>query len=148
MKKDKLVPERMEAAERISEHITAFFNAAFGRRTRPSRQLADAVYSALSDRYREDEIRLAYWVARCLTGKASWLSEKLRTDMLPHIVLRHSGAVNSHTGKPSVRWLDDLLARASEAHPNLIKALLVSLPESMQAGERELLARMEIPIGE
>jgi hypothetical protein len=148
MKEPKRVPEREAEAKRITKHITRFFNVAYGRNTTGSRELIDAVYSALEDRYSEDEIRVAYWAARCVTGKASWLGERLRAgDVLPPMVLRHHGGINNQTGKPAVRWLDEMIARALESNPVLVKALLDSLPEDMRPGEEELLKRMGMRIG-
>lgn len=147
MKKE-LDAKRWEAAESLAYHITDFFNVAFGRRTAASRQFIEAIYGALTDRYTANEIRIAFWAARCLTGKAAWLSDRLRADLLPHIVLRHSGRINNITGKESVRWLDELLARLPEISTPMVTALLKSLPEHMQQSERELLNHMGVSIGE
>lgn len=129
-------------AEALAKHLIRFFNIAFRRNIRGSREFVDAVSDALNDKYPADEIRLAFWVARCSSGKATWLSERLRTDMLPHIVLRHHGRVNNQTGKEAMRWLDDLLARANEASKSMLQALFESLPDDMKPGEKELLDRL------
>ena len=146
--REKVVAERWDAAEKLAAHLTAFFNVAFSRRTACSRQFIEAIYAALEDRYKSDEIRMAFWAARCLTGKATWLSDRLREDLLPHIILRHSGRINNQTGKESVRWLDELLARVPEVSMPMVAALLKSLPADMQQGERELLNRMGVTISE
>ena len=144
MKRSLLVDPHRPAAERLSLHITRFFNAAFGRRTTGSRELVDAVTGALADGYSEDEIRIAFWIARCVTGKAAWLSEQLRSDLMPHIVLRHHGRLNNVTGKEAKRWLDDLLARRLEVNTQMLKSLLGIVPPDMQADEIELLKRMGV----
>jgi len=137
-----MVDPHRPKAEALMGPIVRFFNAAFGRRSTGSRELVDALASALADGYTEDEIRVAFWVARCVTGKASWLSEQLRADLLPHIVLRHAGRLNTVTGKEAKRWLDDLLARRLEVNTTMVKSLLAGLPEDMREGEIELLTRM------
>jgi hypothetical protein len=144
MKRALLVDPHRPAAEQLSLHLTQFFNAAFGRRTTGSRELVDAVTSALADGYSEDEVRIAFWIARCVTGKAAWLSEQLRSDLMPHIVLRHHGRLNNITGKEAKRWLDDLLARRLEVNQAMVKSLLEKMPPSMQADEIELLKRMGV----
>lgn len=144
MKRSLTLDPLKPAAERLTEHITRFFNVAFNRRTTGSRELVDAVLSALADGYSEDEIRLAFWIARCVTGKAAWLSEQLRADLMPHIVLRHQGRLNNITGKEAKRWLDDLLARRLEANRTMLNSLLGALPPDMQAEEIELLKRMGV----
>ena len=131
-------------AEDLAKHLIEFFNVAFDRRVRGSKEFREAVSSALSSGYSSDEIRLVFWVARCSTGKASWLGEQLRHDLLPHIVLRHHGRLNNVTGKEAKRWLDDLLARAGEANEFMIKALYERLPPELQEGEKELLERMDM----
>jgi len=128
-------------AEALAEKLTRFFNVAFGRNIRGSREFTHAVSTALWDGYHADELRLAFWVARCSTGKAAWLGEQLRGDMLPHIVLRHQGRLNNVTGKEAKRWLDDLLARANEANRPMMQALFASLPEEMKEDEAQLLTR-------
>lgn len=146
MKRTLLTDPLRPAAERLTAHITRFFNAAFGRHTTGSRELVDAVLSALADGYSEDEIRIAYWIARCVTGKAAWLSEQLRSGLMPGIVLRHHGRLNNITGKEAFRWLDDLLARRLETNRAMMKSLWASLPEDMKEDERALLARMGVTI--
>lgn len=137
----------MPKARDLADHVTKFFNVAFGRKTRPgSRLLVDGVYDALKDGYSPDEIRIAFWVARCVTGKAAWLSEALRADLLPHIVLRHHGRLNNVTGKEAKRWLDEMLERLPEASTAMMKSLYAILPDDMKQGERELLARMGVQI--
>lgn len=129
-------------AEALTSHLTKFFNVAFKRNIRGSREFREAVSDALNNGYTPDELRLAYWVARCTAGKAAWLGEQLRGDMLPHIVLRHHGRLNNVTGKEAKRWLDDLLARANEANRPMLEALFKALPEELKDGEAELLTRM------
>lgn len=144
-KKASKMKEQHKDAPALTEHLRKFFNAAFGRNVRSSRLLLDHVSSALSDGYSEDEIRIAFWVARCSTGKSTWLCEQLRSgELLPHIVLRHHGRLNNVTGKEAKRWLDELLARAGEVNMVMVTALLDSLPAEMRPGEEELLARMEL----
>jgi len=133
---------RHPEAEELAAHLVRFFNAAFGRNIRGSREFIDSVSAALNSGYAKDELRLAFWVARCSAGKAAWLTEQLRGDMLPHIVLRHHGRLNNVTGKEAKRWLDDLLARAGEANPTMTKALLNLLPADMREEELALLTRM------
>lgn len=140
----KAVKAQHPTAEELTTHLTKFFNVAFGRGTRKSREFSDSVSSALWDGYSPEEIRLAYWVARCSTGKAAWLGEQLRSDMLPHIVLRHHGRLNNVTGKEAKRWLDDLLARVGEMNVPMVKTLLAGLPSDMQDGERALLISMGV----
>jgi hypothetical protein len=129
-------------AERLAGRLVKFFNVAFERNIRGSREFIHSVSAALWSGYHQDELRLAFWVARCSTGKAAWLCEQLRGDMLPHIVLRHHGRLNNVTGKEAKRWLDDLLARAGEANQPMMKALFESLPEDMKDDEAALLTRM------
>lgn len=132
-------------AEDLSKHLVRFFNAAFSRNVRGSREFVEAVSSALSDGYSEDEIRLAFWVARCSTGKATWLSDQLKSgELLPHIVLRHHGRLNNVTGKEAKRWLDDLLARAGEMNVPMMKALFNTLPDDMKDYEQALLVRCDL----
>ena len=130
-----------QAAE-VADKIVRFFNFAFNRNVRGSRELLHHVSTALKNGYAEDELRLAFWVARCSTGKASWLSDQLKSDLLPHIVLRHQGRLNNITGKEAKRWLDDLLARAGEINVPMMKALFNSLPDDMKDSEQALLVRM------
>jgi inactivated superfamily I helicase len=137
--------QRHPKAETLTTHLVRFFNVAFGRKIRGSREFIDSVSAALQSGYSEDEIRLAFWVARCTSGKAAWLGENLRDDLLPHILLRHHGRLNNVTGKEAKRWLDDLLARAGETSSVMVKALYESLPEELQEAERGLLERMEMP---
>ncbi len=134
-------------AEALAAKLICFFNAAFGRNIRGSREFVHSVSSALWDGYHSDELRLAFWVARCSTGKAAWLGEQLRGDMLPHIILRHHGRLNNVTGKEAKRWLDDLLARANEANQPMMQALFVSLPEEMRDDEKQLLMRNGLNLG-
>lgn len=136
-------PDREGPTWRLCEHITRFINYAFSRRLRASRALHDAILAAQEGGYNEDEIRLAFWVARCIPGE-DWLKDNLRKSLEPHLVLRYQGRLNTYTGKPAKRWLDDLLSRASETSPSLIKGTLNTLPEDMRAGEIELLERMDV----
>lgn len=134
----------------LTEHLTTFVNVAFGRRLGllgPSRSLYDAVVSALEDGYTDAEMRLAFWIARCLPGD-EWIKMQLQGTLAPEIVLRHLGKTNPVTGKPSVRWLDDLLARAGEVNPVVVATVLGSLPDDIRQGERELLTQYRIPIQE
>lgn len=137
----------------LTRHLTAFVNAAFGRRLRPSLSLYDAVRAAVEAGYTGDEIRLAFWVARC--GNDAWLKDALRADgvtdqrgrtyhMGPDVVLRHKGGLNTMTGNAAKRWLDDLLSRASETSPALVAAILRELPAEMRPDELSLLQRMEV----
>ena len=139
-------PSKDDEHWKLAEHITRFVNNAFGRRLRPSRALYDAIRAAAESGYSSDEMRTAFWVARCLSGD-QWLKEVLQNDMSPEIVLRHKGGINPKTGSPSKRWLDELLARASETNSSLVVAILGRLPEDMRAGEDELLDRMEVTRG-
>ena len=66
--------------------------------------------------------------------------------MLPYIVLRHQGRLNNVTGKEAKRWLDDLLARAGEMNPVMVKALLEVLPEDVRASEGAMLSGMGVKI--
>lgn len=146
-KSDRQSDPVMAKATALAPHITRFFNVAFNRKTRPgSRLLVDGIYDALRDGYSEDEVRIAFWIARCVTGKAAWLSEALRADLLPHIVLRHHGRLNNVTGKEAKRWLDEMLERLPEANQSMMRSLFTALPEDMRPGERELLARMGVTI--
>lgn len=147
MEKEKKRPIHPEAKD-LAIHLVKFFNVAFGRnigKIRPegSDEFLYHVSEALWDKYSNDEIRIAFWIARCLTGNAAWLSEQLRSgSVLPHVVLRHKGRLNNQTGKEAKRWLDDLIARAGEANQVMMKSLFGTLPESMHDEERDLLARM------
>lgn len=134
------------SAEDLSITLIRFFNLAFGRNVRGSREFIESVSTALWAGYYPDELRIAFWVARCSSGKASWLGEQLRGDMLPYIVLRHQGRLNNVTGKEAKRWLDDLLARAGEMNPVMVKALLEVLPEDVRASEGAMLSGMGVKI--
>ena len=135
---------RDEESWSLNEHVTRFVNAAFGRRLRPSRALYDAVRAARESGYTGDECRLAFWVARCVSGDF-WIKERLTAaEIGPEIILRHKGGINNQTGKPAKRWLDDLLSRASETNPRLVSEVLIRLPEDMQDEERQLLERMDV----
>ncbi len=137
-----------EETAQLAVHITRFFNTAFERSTRSSRLLVDAVDAALRDGYTKDEIRVVYWIAATVVGEASWLRTMLKDGLLPHIVLRHTGRLNTVTGKESKRWLDELLARAPETSPVMVQAIMDNLPEDMREGELDLLKRMEIKVGD
>lgn len=132
---------------KLTERLTRFTNAAFGRRLRPSRALHEAVVSAVESRYTFDEMRLAFWVARCISGEG-WLKTALQEDLSPDIVLRHKGHVNPKSGQPARRWLDELISRANETNPTLIGAVLRRLPADMIEEEAALLKRMEVPYEE
>ncbi len=130
----------------IADNITHFVNNVFGRKLGlmgPSRSLQQAVQKALDDGYTEDEIRMAFWAARCVTGE-SWINKQLQGDLQPEIVLRHSGGMNKITGKPAMRWLDDLVEKAAEINKPLVRATLETLPESMRPREEELLKRVGV----
>jgi hypothetical protein len=132
----------------ITDHITMFVNNAFGRRLRRSRALYDAILDALLSGYSEDELRVAFWTARTLTGNdgQTWLCDALSRDLPPEIVLRFRGALNTRTGATAKRHLDELLSRVDETNPMLVSRVLEKLPEDMRAGEQELLGRMNVPI--
>ena len=133
-------------AYNIADNVTNFVNKVFGRKLGlmgPSRSLQQAVQKTLDDGYTEDEIRIAYWAARCIPGEA-WVGVQLQGDLQPEIVLRHSGGMNKITGKPAVRWLDDLVEKAAEINKLLVHATLKTLPESMRLKEEELLERVGI----
>lgn len=139
---------RDPAIVKLTEHLTTFVNSAFGRRLGilgPSRSLYDAVSSAIDDGYTKDECRIAFWVARCLPGN-EWIKTELQATLPPEIVLRHCGNTNPVTGKPAVRWLDDLLARAGEINPTLAFAVWRGLPQEMREGEREILSQIGIEV--
>ena len=138
--------KRSIEAFRIAEHCTSFVNNAFTRRLGkmgPSFALVDAVQEALDSGYTEDQIRICYWSARCTQN---WLREQLSGTIQPEIALRHKGSMNTITGKPAVRWLDDLVERVGEINPRVAYAVLKSLPESMQKAESELLVRAGVSI--
>ena len=130
---------------KLTEHITALVNAMFGRRLRPSRNLHSAICSAVDHGYSHDELRIVFWVARCLTGDC-WLKNALQRDLLPHVALRFKGGTNPSTGKPAVQWLDDMNARIDETNPVMVYHVLKRLPDELREGERELLQRMEVNI--
>jgi len=137
--------EPSKDAVQLAEHITKFVNAAFGRklgRLGPSRNLIDAIDTAMEAGYTRDEIRIVFWAARCTTN--SWIGTALAAKAQPELVLRHSGGMNTITGKPAKRWLDDLLDEVGEINSNLARAILRSLPEEMRAEELKLLQEAEI----
>jgi hypothetical protein len=145
-------PNRKPAEWKLTEHLTKFINNAFERRLRPSRALYDAVIAAKESGYSEDEIRLAFWVVRCVPSKEIetmgghvWLKAGLiNAHLSPELVLRHKGRVNPKTGAETKRWLDDMLSMADETSPNLVGGLLGQLPPEMQGGEKDLLKRMDV----
>ena len=101
--------------------------------------------------YSREEIRIAFWVARCATvGEEeqptglSWLKENLLTHGSPELVLRHHGRTNPRTGVPAKRWLDELLARIDETNEVVIGTVLSQLPEDMQKQEESLFEKMEV----
>lgn len=141
--------ERDPKCAEIADKIVRFVNIAFGRKLAASRALHDAIRDAMADGYTEDEIRVVYWVARCLPGTV-WLKSALAMDcdrgsVAPELALRHHGELNPITGQPAKRWLDEMLSRRLETNPQLIGVLLDSLPTEMSNSEKALLARMEIP---
>jgi len=135
------------ASWKLMEHVTRFSNHAWSRQLRSSRSLASAIESALEDGYSEDEVRLAFWCARCVIHD-NWLKSAIGDEchLPPEIVLRHDGGINNQTGKPAVRWLDVLLSRADEMATRVVEEVMNSLPEDMRAGERELLTRMKVKL--
>lgn len=143
----KLLHDPESESWKLNERLTRFTNAAFGRRLRPSRSLHEAIISAEEAGYTHDEMRLAFWVARCIAGEG-WLKVALQKDLSPEIVLRHKGHTNPKTGQPARRWLDDLVSRANETSPALVGGVLRKLPPDMNSDERDLLLRMEVPFEE
>lgn len=129
---------------KLTEHLTRFVNEVFGRRLRPSRAVFDAVVDALDAGYDADELRIAFWAARCLKGE--WIGSELQSSLPAHVVLRFHGGMNTTTGKPAVRWLDDLSSRAPEMNSRLVGIVLDTLPEDMRESERELLKRQGVTI--
>ena len=130
----------------IADNITHFVNKVFGRRLGllgPSRSLREAVQKALEDGYTEDELRMAFWVARCVAGD-NWIGSQLQANMQPEIVLRHCGGMNKETGKPAARWLDNLIEKAGEINKPLVNATLAILPDDMRLREEELLKRVGV----
>lgn len=127
----------------LTVKITRFMNVAFGRRLRPSRAMYDAIVSATEAGYTEEEIRIAYWTARCIAGDV-WLKEALSKDLSPEIVLRHHGGINPKTGQPAKRWLDDMISRVGETNRVLIAQVYKKLPDDMKEEERKLLEEMNV----
>ena len=140
-------PARTKEATDLAAHITQFVNITFGRslgRLGPSRNLCDAVQEALDHGYTPIEIRMAFWAARCIPD--SWITTTLSGSAQPEIVLRHKGGMNTITGKPAKRWLDDLVDAVGEINPRLASAVLRVLPEKMQNDERDLLEQAGITV--
>jgi hypothetical protein len=144
-------PDRTSPEWKLTEHITKFANVAYERRLRPSRALYDAICSAKESGYSDDEMRMAFWVARTvrlseadMIGGVAWLKTSLMAHGSMELVLRHKAGLNPATGVPAKRWLDELLSRIDETNPNVIRAILLQLPEEMQAGEEGLFKRMEV----
>lgn len=143
---------RNDEAWKLNEHLIEFVNNAFGRRLRPSRTLYDAIVAALDAGYQEDDIRLAFWCARCIPGQL-WIKDALTAGYdkgsmaSPEHVLRFRGGMNNSTGVPAKRWLDDLISRADEVNPVTVEMVLKHLPESIREDERQLLERNKVPIG-
>jgi hypothetical protein len=135
-----------DQARDLMEQLTKFFNVAFQRKTAGGIEFLGEIIRALRDGYGPEELRVAYWVARCLTGKASWLSGALRGDLLPSIVLRHDGGINPKTGKPAVRWLDDMLARRMEVSHAMVQALYDNLPDDLKESEKEIVPLMGVKL--
>jgi hypothetical protein len=141
-------PSGSDEAWRLTEHITWFVNIAFVRKLRPNRALCDSIRAALESGYSEDEIRLAFWVSRCIAGD-HWLKQKLiEHAVMPELVLRHKGGINIKTGAPAKRWLDELLACAQETNPALIAAILRRIPDDAREGETAMLKRVNVVWGE
>ncbi len=126
------------------EHLTRFVNAVYGRKLSGSLGFYESIVSAIDHGYTEDEIRIAFWVVRCLPGD-SWLRAKLQEGLAPAIVLRHQGGINRVTGSEAKRWLDDMVSRRLEMHPSVVGSVLRKLPDDLREGEEALLKRMEIP---
>lgn len=141
----KIAPNRDSEEWQLTEHVTRFVNETFGRRLRPSRALYDAIHAAIESGYSPQEIRLVFWVARCIAGDL-WMKEALSRDLPPEIALRHKGATNPKTGNPARRHLDELLARASETNAVMVSRILQKLPEDMRDSETALLKEMEVPL--
>ena len=137
-----LLPQGSDARE-LADRITAFFNVAFGRKLKTSRATITAITDALEVGYTQDEIRLAFWSARCIAGE-QWIKDVLRKDATPELVLRFKGGLNSKTMKYAKQWLDELSSRIGETDQTLIGHLLARLPKEMQESERELLRRNSI----
>lgn len=141
----KKVAERDDTAWALMLHVTRFVNVTFGRRLGGSRSLYDAIRTAKADGYSDNEIRIAFWVVRCAQDQAGWLTTELSKNGMPELALRHQGGLN-RWGQPARRWLDELISQARETNGAMVAAILDRLPEDMKAGERELLAAMEVPI--
>lgn len=147
MPKLKVAPPRPDdSGWALTEHVTRLVNALFRRRLRASRSLYDAITEALDAGYREDELRVVPWVARCLFQ--GWITGALARDLPPEILYRFKGGMNPKSGQPARRWLDELLARAGEVAPDLVSAKLRDMPEDMREGEKALLTRMAVTFEE
>ena len=133
-----------EEQQALAVKIVRFFNAAFARKVIGSRALIEAIVSAEDAGYTHDEMRIAFWAARCLDDGDNWLRGVLKSGAGPELVLRHAGHVNPITGKPAKRWLDDLTSRIRETNPAIVGRILNSLPEDMREDEASLLERMEV----
>jgi hypothetical protein len=137
---------RFEEAQVLMEQIRQFFNVAFQRRLVGGWDWLECLIKALKDGYTPGEIRVAYWVARCLPGKSSWLATVLRDGGSPLMVLRHDGGINPVTGVPAKRWLDDLLMRRMEVSAPMVQMLYNNLPPELKESEREIIALMGVKL--
>jgi hypothetical protein len=54
--------------------------------------------------------------------------------------------MNTITGKPAVRWLDDLIEKVGEINPRLAEAILKRLPEEDQSWHKEMLQSIGIEV--
>lgn len=144
MKKQRtLLTDNQDESLALADHITSFFNVAFGRHLKTSRATQQAISEALEAGYTTDEIRLAFWSARCIAGE-QWIKDVLRKDATPELALRHKGGLNTATMRYARRWLDELSSRIGETDPTLVGHFLARLPEEMRESERELLRRNSI----
>lgn len=148
MAKRNQVPRLDDSVWQLTVHVTTVINVLFDRKLRPSRAMHDAIRDALEAGYSTDEVKVSFWVARCIAGDV-WLKQKLLSrEASPELVLRHKGGINTTTGAPAKRWLDEMLSRASETNGPLVAASLDRLPPGVQEKEREMLTRMDIMFGD
>ena len=135
-------PDRESKAWKLTEWVAKFCSAVFNRRFKPSRAVYEQISSAMNEYgYTEDDIKLAYWAAKCIPGE--WLGLKIEArEIGPDLVVRHKGGHNSITGKPAKQWLDDLTSRSGEMNPVIVgRVLNFALPQEMREEEKELLDR-------
>ena len=140
MAKLKKAPDRESPEWKLTEWVAKFCSAVFGRRLRPSRAVYEEIVSATLDHgFTAAEIKLAFWACRCVRG--TWVGQRLEAgDVGPALVLRHRGGINSQTGKPAQRFLDDLLERVEEMNPATVGHVLRTLvPDDMRDDEERLL---------